>query len=169
MVAVWNYLQITEALATTTQGPPLTMTLPHRLHQVAPRSLALSGPKARWQRSKTNRDQQSTAHGNCASPMTVSGDAGTINSWSLNLAPLTCTDGGGACAVGPALSINDVSKVEGNSGTTNASFTVTLSPASTQTVTVKYATANGTATAGSDYTAKALTTLTFAPTRPAKR
>ena len=50
---------------------------------------------------------------------------------------------------------------EGNSGTTNAVFTVTLSAASTSTVTVDYATANGTATAGSDYTA-GTGTLSFA-------
>ena len=43
---------------------------------------------------------------------------------------------------------------EGNSGTTTAAFTVTLSAASPQTVTVNYATANGTATAGSDYVAQ---------------
>ena len=45
---------------------------------------------------------------------------------------------------------------------------MTLSPTSTQTVTVNFATANGTATAGSDYVA-ASGTLTFAPgvsTRP---
>ena len=53
----------------------------------------------------------------------------------------------------PTLSINDVSVTEGNSGTTAATFTVTLSAASTSPVTVTYATANGTATAGSDYTA----------------
>jgi hypothetical protein len=41
-------------------------------------------------------------------------------------------------------------------------FTVTLSAASTQAVSVQYATANGTATAGVDYTA-ATGTLTFAP------
>ncbi len=45
----------------------------------------------------------------------------------------------------PSLSINDVSVTEGNSGTTNASFTVTLSAASGQTVTVNHATADGTA------------------------
>jgi hypothetical protein len=56
-------------------------------------------------------------------------------------------------AGGVALSINNVSVAEGNSGTVNAVFTVTLSAASAQTVTVSYATANGTATAGSDYTA----------------
>jgi hypothetical protein len=54
---------------------------------------------------------------------------------------------------GPVLRINDLSKAEGNSGTTAYAFTVTLSPASAGTVTVNYATANGTAAAGSDYTA----------------
>ncbi len=63
----------------------------------------------------------------------------------------------------PTLKINNVSKVEGNSGTTAFTFTVTLSPASTGTVRVKYATANGTATAGSDYTALPATLLTFSP------
>jgi hypothetical protein len=62
----------------------------------------------------------------------------------------------------PALSINDASVTEGNTGTSTASFTVRLSAASTQTVTVNYATSDGTATAGSDYVAKS-GTLTFAP------
>ena len=60
------------------------------------------------------------------------------------------------------LSINDVSVTEGNSGTVNANFTVTLSPASDDNVTVAYATANGTATQPGDYT-PTLGTLTFAP------
>ena len=60
--------------------------------------------------------------------------------------------------------INDVSITEGNGGSTNATFTVTVSPVNpSQTVTVGYATANGTATtAGSDYVA-ASGTLTFPP------
>jgi hypothetical protein len=62
----------------------------------------------------------------------------------------------------PSLTINDAIVAEGNSGTTPATFTVTLSPASANTVTVNYSTANTTATAGSDYTA-ANGTLTFAP------
>jgi CSLREA domain-containing protein len=52
----------------------------------------------------------------------------------------------------PSLSINDVSVTEGNSGTTNAVFTVTLNAASGQTVQVNYATANDTATQPADYT-----------------
>jgi glucose/arabinose dehydrogenase len=60
----------------------------------------------------------------------------------------------------PSLSINNVSVAEGSAGSTNAVFTVTLSAASSKTVTVNFATANGTATAGSDYVALA-GTLTF--------
>lgn len=57
----------------------------------------------------------------------------------------------------PKLSINDVT-VNENAGV--ADFTVTLSPVSGRSVTVKYATANSTATAPNDYTAT-LGTLTF--------
>jgi hypothetical protein len=62
----------------------------------------------------------------------------------------------------PTLSINSVSNAEGNSGTTPLTFTVTLSAASGQTVTVNFATADSSATAGSDYTAVS-GTLTFVP------
>lgn len=60
----------------------------------------------------------------------------------------------------PTLSIADVSQAEGDSGTTTMTFTVTLSAASGKTVTVDYATADGTAAAGSDYTSTS-GTLTF--------
>jgi hypothetical protein len=50
----------------------------------------------------------------------------------------------------PSISINDVSITEGHTGTTAASFAVTLSAASNHTVSVEYTTANGTAAAG-DY------------------
>src|SRR5256885_718447 len=64
-------------------------------------------------------------------------------------------------ATPPAITISDVSTPEGQTGTKNVVFTVSLSAASTLAVSVRYATANGTATAGSDYTA-ASGTLTFA-------
>ncbi len=56
----------------------------------------------------------------------------------------------------PVLTISDVAVTEGNSGTQNAVFTVTLSAASSQTVTVDYATADSTATtADNDYVSAA--------------
>ena len=67
----------------------------------------------------------------------------------------------------PALSIADASVAEGNSGTTPLSIAVKLSAASSQVVTVGFASANGTATAPSDY-APASGTLTFQPGETAK-
>ena len=68
----------------------------------------------------------------------------------------------------PTISINDVSVIEGNSGTTNATFTLTLSHPSSQPITVNYATADGTATtADLDYNA-ATVTVTFAPGETSK-
>ena len=49
--------------------------------------------------------------------------------------------------------VADTSVVEGYVGTTNAVFSLALNAPSTQTVTVAYSTANGTALAGSDYVA----------------
>jgi CSLREA domain-containing protein len=65
-------------------------------------------------------------------------------------------------AVVPSISIQDTAVTEGNSGTTTATFNVTLSASTTNTVTINYTTADGTAIAGSDY-ASTSGTLTFAP------
>jgi len=61
--------------------------------------------------------------------------------------------GGGGPAPTPSVSIDDVSVTEGNSGSTNAFFTVSLSQTTASVVTVDFATADGTATAGADYSA----------------
>jgi uncharacterized repeat protein (TIGR01451 family) len=61
----------------------------------------------------------------------------------------------------PAVSIADSSCLEGNVGTTNMSFAVTLAGPSPQTLTVNYATADGTAVAGKDYVSVS-NVLTFA-------
>jgi hypothetical protein len=61
----------------------------------------------------------------------------------------------------PSLSINDVTVTEGVTGTVNANFTVSLNAPSGRTVTVGYATADGTAHAPDDYPAGS-GTVTFA-------
>ena len=62
----------------------------------------------------------------------------------------------------PKITIGDASLVEGNAGSTSMKFKLKLSAASNDTVTVQYATADGSATAGSDYKARS-GTLSFAP------
>ena len=57
----------------------------------------------------------------------------------------------------PMLSISNVTVAEGHSGTKLATFTISLSQASGSAVTFNVATANATATAGSDYVASSLT------------
>jgi len=64
---------------------------------------------------------------------------------------------------GPTISINDVSITEGNSGTKNATFTLTLSGPSVEAIAVRVETAGGTATASSDYNSINVVVL-FQPT-----
>ena len=73
---------------------------------------------------------------------------------------ITNDDGGGGGT--PTLSIADLSIAEGNSGTKVATFTVSLSAAAAGAVTYNIATANGTATSGSDYVANSLTSESIA-------
>ncbi len=93
--------------------------------------------------------------------LSTSGDLDTLG--SLNTAVLYIVDNDAP----PSLSISDASVTEGNSGTTNATFTVSLSAVSGQIVSVGYWTADNTATAGIDYQA-ANGTLTFNPGETSK-
>src|SRR5687768_4673977 len=68
----------------------------------------------------------------------------------------------------PSIYIGDVSVEEGTGGAQNAAIVVSLShPRPKQTVKVSYGTQNGSAVAGSDYTAKS-GTLSFAPGEDSK-
>jgi hypothetical protein len=62
----------------------------------------------------------------------------------------------------PVMIIGDRTITEGHNGTLLLNFTVSLNTASEKAISVKYETANGTAIAGSDYTATS-GTITFAP------
>jgi hypothetical protein len=65
-------------------------------------------------------------------------------------------DGQGAVTIAddePRLSVNDVSKNEGHSGTTQFVFTVRLSAASTVAISAAFATSDGSARAAEDYDA----------------
>ena len=68
----------------------------------------------------------------------------------------------------PGLSVSNVTVTEANTTAVTALFTVRLSAASTEEVTVNYATANGTAIASADYTALPVTQLIFAPGQKTK-
>ena len=94
-------------------------------------------------------------------------------------ANLTITDAASAPAVSgakdsddtslPTLTINSPSVTEGDSGSTDLTFTVTLSPAADKPVSVAYAdTGAGTATSGTDYTALPAGTLSFAENETSK-
>ncbi len=80
----------------------------------------------------------------------LASDEVNFGSFSLTVNPL------------PTLSVGDATVTEGDGGTVNLEFIVTLSEASDDEVTVEFATSEGTATSGDDFVANT-GTLTFAP------
>lgn len=58
-----------------------------------------------------------------------------------------------------SVSVDDVSVAEGNVGLTDVVFTITLSEPASEDVTINYTTANGTASAGTDYMAQSGTMI----------
>ena len=88
---------------------------------------------------------------------------GIVSGYSHDLAEnralLAVTD-----ATGPTFSVADVYAVEGD----ELVFTITKSGTTSGTVAVSYQTGNKTAIAGSDYTARPLTTVSFAPAETSK-
>ena len=118
----------------------------------------------RLRRHQRHRDLQRRHDDRRPSTSTINGDTTleTDETFVVNLsAPLNATiaDGPGhrhhrqrrRCPHRPASTTSRIA--EGNSGTSIVTVTVTLAQQAAQTVTINYATANGTATAGSDYVA----------------
>ena len=66
----------------------------------------------------------------------------------------------------PVVSMCDTAVLEGAAGTTTVTFTVSLSLAPESPASVSFATANGTAQAPDDYTARPSTVLGSPPARP---
>lgn len=84
-------------------------------------------------------------------------NASNANIGGNDSATLTIVDGDNP----PTISISDVTVTEGDTGITNAVFTVSLSAARAKAISVEYATADGTAEAGDDYTVIFTTALNF--------
>ena len=87
---------------------------------------------------------------------------------NVNLLDGTASGGITDNDLAPTVSVNDVTITEGDSGSSNLAFSVTLSAASGKTITLDYATSADTATAGVDFTATSSSQLTFAPGETSK-
>jgi hypothetical protein len=80
-----------------------------------------------------------------------------VSSQAWTVVPYEGQELGTTASTNASLSIGDLSISEGNSGAKQATFVVQLSQASPSPVTYDIATANGTATADTDYVARSLT------------
>ena len=107
----------------------------------------------------------SVADGSRTVNLALSGPNSNAILGSPSTAVLTINDDDGQPP--PNLSISDVSLAEGNSGTSDAIFNVSLSSASNQSVMVNYATTDNSAIASTDYQS-ANGTLTFNPGETSK-
>ncbi|MCA1683997.1 MAG: tandem-95 repeat protein, partial [Actinobacteria bacterium] len=118
---------------------------------IAPTTLTF-GPGVTTQTVDTTVTGDLTDEANETFNLVLSGAVGATASDTAGTA--TIVDNEGAVTAGPTtfLTVGDLWLAEGNSGTTPATFTVTRSGNTSAASTVKYTTAGGTATSGTDYT-----------------
>lgn len=112
--------------------------------------------------------------GQISIPTTNDSDEEGAETFSVQLQPsstATIASGTGTATIESndlrTIGVAGQSVTEGNAGTKNLVFTVSLSAVSTQSIMVNYTTSNGTATEGSDYVAQS-GILTFAPGETSK-
>lgn len=90
--------------------------------------------------------------------------------WAFMItAALCCNKGSDPDSTPPSISIADISLNEGNSGSTNFEFTVTLSSAYPKAVSVHYNTVEGTAKSAEDFVAVSDQVSTFQPNETQKK
>ena len=106
----------------------------------------LSGPGAVTFGDASSDTTTATFTSNGTYVLQLSGDDGELQTTSVK----TVVVGDPS----PYLSVDDVTVLEGDGGTVDAIFTVTLNDANGDAVTVSYETADGSAEAGSDYTSE---------------
>lgn len=94
--------------------------------------------------------------------------SGTLISPAAGVRNIYAKTTGTAVSLPSLIAVSDTQVAEGNSGGSQLAFTVSLSPPSSQIVSVDFATANGTATGSSDYTSAA-GTLAFGPGEMSKQ
>ena len=160
-------VSILDASATEVTGADTTITMSIRLSN--PSSLPVSVDYATADDTATGGSDYVAATGTVSfNPgetqknitLTVKADVvdEALENFFVNLSnPVNATiiDGQAFCQIvdndGPAISVNDISVVEGQSGGTSANFTLSLSAPSPQSVGVRVSTANGTASSSNPF------------------
>jgi hypothetical protein len=89
-----------------------------------------------------------------------------VTNHALDMVSVLLNDGDWPAPGVPTVSVGDASVIEGHTGTANASFTVTLSSDPIDTVTIDYATGNGSAATGDGDYQSVAGTLAFNPGDP---
>jgi hypothetical protein len=158
MGAVETNTKMTPTIAVTSSVNPSDVGQPVTLTATVSSSLATPTGTVQFKDGGANLGSAQSLTNGTAQVTTaalVSGTHGITADYSGDntFSSLTGTLAGGQTVKpAPTLSINDVSITEGNSGTVNLAFTVTLSAASAVAVNVDYATADVTAqTSDNDY------------------